>query len=182
MRSFLAGFIFLFMLPASLAIGQVSGTVESVGFGTYYRPDCWTPMVISVTPETGKTDFYEIHVKLQDLDRDLPIFSRKISVTGAAEGQNRQQKFRMYFIPPPVDGGLPDWRDAGVSVKDLQDRLKVSIYDGSGKKWICDLPLTMSNQGGMPTNVDPKPGPWSQKRGTKLIIAISDGRSRAMYQ
>ena len=108
MRSFLAGIIFL-LIP-TLAIAQVSGDVESIGFDSYFRPDCWTPMVITLTPQTAATDFYEIHVKVQDLDRDLPIFQRTISVTGAAEGQNRQQKFRMYFIPPPTDGGLPDVR------------------------------------------------------------------------
>src|SRR5450432_4733187 len=98
MRSFLAGIILLF-LPA-LAIAQVSGSVESIGFDSYFRPDCWTPMVITVTPLTSTTDFYEIHVKVQDLDRDLPIFQRTISVTGASEGQNRQQKFRIFIVTP----------------------------------------------------------------------------------
>ncbi len=175
MRFLQAGFIFLFMLPA-LAMGQVSGFVESIGFENHYRPDCWTPMVITITPETSKTDFYQVHVKLQDMDRDLPIFTRTISITGASEGQNRQQKFRMYFVPPPTDGGLPDARDAGMTVKDLQDRLKVSLHTASGK-WICDLPLTSSI-----INIDPKPDSWSHQRSTKLILAISDGRSKAIYQ
>jgi hypothetical protein len=172
MRSFLAGIILL-LLPA-LAIAQVSGDVESIGFDSYFRPDCWTPMVITVTPETAQTDFYQIHVKVQDLDRDLPIFQRTISVTGTSEGQNRQQKFRMYFIPPPTDGGLPDARDPG-ALKDLQDRLKVSLHNSAGK-WICDLPLT-----GTLNNVDPKTNAFDVRRGSKLIVAVSDGQSRPIY-
>src|ERR1700742_5202766 len=101
MRRLLAGIILLFM-PA-VASAQISGSVESIGCDSYFRPECWTPMVITVTPQTAQTDFYQIHVKVQDLDRDLPIFQRTISVTGTAEGTT-QQKFRMYFIPPPTDG------------------------------------------------------------------------------
>src|SRR5450432_84001 len=172
MRSFLAGIILLF-LPA-LAIAQVSGSVESIGFDSYFRPDCWTPMVVTLTPQTPQTDFYQIHVKVQDLDRDLPIFQRTISVTGTSEGQNRQQKFRMYFIPPPTDGGLPDARDPG-ALKDLQDRLKVSLHNSAGK-WICDLPLT-----GTLNDVDPKESAFESRRGEKLIVAVSDGQSRPIY-
>jgi hypothetical protein len=157
-----------------LAIAQISGSVESIGFDSYFRPECWTPMVISVTPQTAQTDFYQIHVKVQDLDRDLPIFQRTISVTGSSETQNRQQKFRMYFIPPPTDGGLPDARDAN-AMQDLQDRLKVSLHSSSGK-WICDLPLT-----GTLNNIDPRTNAFETHRGTKLIVAVSDGTDRPVY-
>ena len=118
----IAGILTLSLLLLSPAYGQVSGTVESIGFENQYRGDCWTPMVISLTPETNTTAFYELHVKLQDMDRDLPIYTRTISVTGNTDGQSRQQKFRMYFVPPPTDGGLPDANQAGMTLKDLQDR------------------------------------------------------------
>ncbi|HVT90870.1 MAG TPA: hypothetical protein VHD56_18595 [Tepidisphaeraceae bacterium] len=170
------GLIFLLLLPA-MALAQVSGSVESIGFDSYFRPDCWTPMVITVTPETSKSDTYEIHVRQQDLDRDLPIFVRTISVTGMSDTASRLQRFRMYFSPTPTDGGLPDARDPG-SLQELQDRLKVSLHKSTGnKEWICDLPIT-----GTLNNVDPVGSGYEQHRGSKLIIAVSDGRSRAIYQ
>jgi len=169
------GLLMLLIAPGAAALAQLSGSVESVGFGGYCRPDCWTPMVIVVNPQTTKTDFYEVHVKLQDLDRDLPIFTRTISVTGAAEGTSRQQKFRMYFVPPPTDGGLPDASDPG-ALRELQDRLKVSLHTSPGGRWVCDLPLT-----GTLFNLDPKPGPWSHRRGAKLVLSVSQTNEKAIY-
>lgn len=172
-----AGLILLLIAgPVRLAMGQVSGEVESIGFDNHVRPDCWTPMVVKVTPETSKTDFYQIRVKVQDMDRDLPVYTRTISITGAAEGQSRQQRFRMYFMPPPTDGGIPDWNDPN-SLRDLQDRVKVSIHSNSGK-WICDLGLTSAVH-----NLDPRGGPFSERRrGTKLVLAINEGRSTPIYK
>lgn len=175
MRLLKVGLLFLLMLPA-IAVAQVSGTVESIGFASYFRPDSWTPMVITVTPETAKTTSYLVRVKLQDLDRDLPIYQRAITVTGAAEGQNRTQRFRMYFIPPPTERGLPDASDAG-ALKELQDRLKVSIYtDAANPKWICDLPITGALQ-----SVEPTKDAYPPATGTKLLIAVSDGNSKPIF-
>ena len=50
MRFLKVGLILLMVLPA-VAAGQVSGSVESIGFGDgYLRPDSWVPMVITVEP------------------------------------------------------------------------------------------------------------------------------------
>lgn len=175
MRLSKAGIIFLLVFCAT-AKAQVSGTVESIGFDSYFRPDSWTPMVITITPETAKNDTYEIHVRLQDLDRDLPIFSRQITVTGATEGRNRIDRFRMYFMPPPTEDGLPDAGDAG-SLQELKERLKVSLHRATGsKEWICDLPIT-----GTVRNVDPPPKYGILRRGRKLIVAVSDNDSRPYY-
>ena len=82
----------------------------------------------------------------------------------------------MYFMPPPTEGGLPDAADPG-ALKDFQDRLRISLHSSSGA-WICDLPIT-----GTVHNVDPKPNtPFATPRGAKLIVAVSDGRSRPVYQ
>jgi hypothetical protein len=180
MRLLKAGILFLLMLPA-WGLAQVSGSVESIGFASYFRPDCWTPMVVKVTPETPKSDTYQLRVKLQDLDRDLAIYQRTITVTGAIEGQNSTQSFRMYFIPPPTDRGLPDAGDAG-SLRELQDRLKVSIYTNPSSptakaKWICDLPIT-----GAIRNVDPPVESYTPRRGSKLVVAVTDGASRPILE
>lgn len=159
-----------------MAMAQVTGTVESIGFDSYFRPDTWTSMVITVQPTSSTTDFYEIQVHLQDLDRDQPIFERTISVTGAAEGRNQIQRFRMNFIAPPTNGGLPTATDPA-ALRELQERLKVSIHRATGKKeWICDLPIT-----GTLNNIDPIRTGFDDLRGAKLMVAVNDGRSRTTY-
>jgi hypothetical protein len=166
--------LLLLLLTAS-AGAQVGGEIESVGFDSNFRNDCWTPMVLTIDPGSATTEKYEVHVKVQDMDRDLAIYSREITVTGAAEGQNLKQKFRMYFIPPPVDDGLPDASDPAAYAR-LQERVKVSLYtSGSNSKWVCDLPFTGSLH-----NVDPK-DVYNTPRGAKMILCITDGRSRPVY-
>src|SRR3982751_3674467 len=107
MRLLKAGILLLILWP-TMAVAEVSGTVESIGFASIFRPDAWTSMVITVTPDGLETKEYQIRVKLQDLDRDLPIYQRVITVTGNAEGQNRTYRFRMYFIHTPTAHALPD--------------------------------------------------------------------------
>ena len=34
-------------------LGQARGQVESIGFNDYFRPGCWTPMLVHLTPTTG---------------------------------------------------------------------------------------------------------------------------------
>jgi hypothetical protein len=175
MRRCLAG-IFILLLTPVVAFAQVRGEVESVGFQNRYRPDCWTPMTVKLIPETGKTDFYQIQVKQEDLDRDRAVFTRTVSVTGNAEGQSaREQRFRVYFIPQATRGGLPDARDPSMNLRDLDETLVVNLCTESGKL-IAKLPVTSSIQ-----SVDPKPGMWDQRRGSKFILAVSEGRAKPVY-
>src|SRR5690242_10443358 len=66
----------------SSAFAQVSGSVESVGFQNNYRPDCWTPMVVVLKAETEKSADYLIRVRQEDMDRDRPVYTRTVTVTG----------------------------------------------------------------------------------------------------
>src|ERR1041385_2763938 len=88
MRSFLAGVLTLLVISFTpvIALGQAKAEVEKIGFENHYRPDCWTSAIIRLTPETAKGDNYQLQVKQEDLDRDHPIFSRLISLTGNADG------------------------------------------------------------------------------------------------
>jgi hypothetical protein len=175
-RCLRVGILLILMLP-TVSRGQVSGEVLSIGFNNTVRPDCWTPMVVKINAETTKSESYQIRVRVQDMDRDQAVYTRTISVTGAAEGKTRQQLFATYFMPPPVDGGLPDAKDAN-SLNDLKDRLKVSVHTIAGK-WIADLPITTTV-----TNVDPAGDQRSgffQTRGAKLIIAVVE-KSAPIYR
>ncbi len=173
MRLFLAGFLVL--LGAISTVAQVTGEVESVGFQNIYRPDCWTPMTIKLRPETGKTDFYQIQVRQEDFDRDRVIFTRTISLTGNSEGQQREQRFRMYFIPQQTAEGLPDTRDGTVRLADLDQTLVVNVCTEKGKL-IAKLPITAAVQ-----NIDPRSGSFDTRRGTRFILIISDGKSQHLY-
>jgi hypothetical protein len=172
MRCFLAGLI-AFLCPV-VAFAQVRGEVESIGFQNFYRPDAWTPMTVKLIPETGKTDFYQIQVKQEDMDRDRAIFTRTVSVTGNAEGQSaREQRFRVYFIPEPTRRGLPGERST--TLGELEERLTVDVCTENGQL-IARLPITSTI-----INVDPIPGSWENRRGTRFILAVTEGRSQLLH-
>jgi hypothetical protein len=163
------------LTPQSL--GQAKGFVEGIGFENYYRPDCWTPVVVNLTPETSKSDEFQLQLKQEDLDRDHPIFVKPIALTGNAEGGSvRQQKFRMYFRPQPTDGGLPDANDPSLNLKDLQNAVQVSLATSAGK-WLAALPVTSTI-----INVDPRSGGFTERRGNRFILAVSDGRSAPAWR
>ena len=110
MRFFLAGILQWAMVSAVLA--QANGDVESIGFDHAYRPGCWTPMVVRLTPTTGAPFKGKIAVYQEDGDHDHPIFTRPISLTGNTETGERTQRFWMYFIPQPDllrDGNEPTY-------------------------------------------------------------------------
>src|SRR5688572_32509916 len=81
MRRILAGLLIL-LISAATARAQAD-EVESIGFNNHYRPDCWTPMVVRITPEKSGT--YQIHVIQEDLDGDEPTFVQEITLTGGDE-------------------------------------------------------------------------------------------------
>src|SRR5690349_7506594 len=103
MRSFLAG-ILLLILP-SVTFAQARGQVESIGFGDYFRPGCWTPMLVYLVPTSGSPFTGRIEVVQEDLDRDQVLFTRQITLTGnPAGGSAVEQRFWMYFMPQPNKG------------------------------------------------------------------------------
>lgn len=169
-RPFIA-VITLVLLLASAAMAQVKGEVESIGFSSLYRPDCWTPMVVRLRPETGETGTYQIQVVQEDLDRDHPIYSRTVTLTGNTEGQGvREQRYWMYFIPQPTESqnvhGLPD---AGDGLARLQEKLKVFVTNAAGTKQITQVPITTTIN-----KVDGFRSPWANGRGSKMILVVSD--------
>src|SRR5947209_9223671 len=97
MRAILVGIVCF--LGASAALAQATGDVESIGFDHSYRPGCWTPMVVRLTPTTGSPFEGKIAVYQDDADHNHPIFTRPISLRGNAErGGGKTQRFWMSFI------------------------------------------------------------------------------------
>src|SRR5262245_42427246 len=75
MRDRLAGAIFL-LFCATVALAQPTGDIESIGFGGgAYRPGCWTPMVLKISPNNAPSGTYQIQVKQRDEDNDVAIFT-----------------------------------------------------------------------------------------------------------
>ncbi len=110
MRLFLAGLLLL-ILPAA-AFAQLKGEVESIGFVNAYRPDCWTPMVVRIHPDdTTKAGTYQLQVWQHDVDGDQPAYTKQITLNSA--DQAHDQRFWMYFLPQPIEKGLPDANNAG---------------------------------------------------------------------
>ena len=160
MRLFLAG-LFLLFIPATV-FAQASGQVQSIGFNGTYRPNCWTPMLIRLVPDTADSGNYQIQVWQHDLDGDRPTYTRNIVLNGS--GQAAEQLFWMYFLPQPINKGLAD-----TNLRDLQKDLQVFLYSADGKKPIAKIPLTSTLQ-----NIDPYRDTYASKpRSAKLILTVS---------
>ncbi|HSU67770.1 MAG TPA: hypothetical protein VLJ39_12920, partial [Tepidisphaeraceae bacterium] len=85
MRSLLAGLLICAL--ASVACAQVRGEVESVGFGSggFFRPQCWTPMVVRLQSLISEPAEYRIEVHQHDLDFDHVIYAKDgITLNGQA--------------------------------------------------------------------------------------------------
>jgi len=109
----------LCLLLPTVAFAQASGQVQSVGFGTYIRPGCWTPMLIKLTPTTGSPFTGRIEVVQDDLDKDEVIFTRQVTLTGnSPNGPPLDQRFWMYFIRQPNRGDRETIED-GMNAADL---------------------------------------------------------------
>jgi hypothetical protein len=172
MRRLLAGiFLFALFLPAT-ASAEPTGFVESVGLSWLYRPNCFIPMLVNITSDKSGT--YQIRVYQEDMDRDEEIFTQTVTLTGAAiEGGNpTQQKFWVYFIPKPTEGGLAD-----LSLRDLQQRLRVFLCDEKGKQ-ITQLPVPQTIQNLESTQA----GPYGATRGVRLVVAVSDSARQPVWR
>ncbi len=173
MRRLLAGLILLALSFPAIAFADLKGEVESIGFGSLYRPNCWVPMLVRVAAEKSGT--YQIRVIQEDLDRDHEIFREDISLTGSEDGK-AEQRFWMYFIPQPTDGGLPDQSNGG-TLRDLQQQLKVILCDEKGRQLI-QLPITQTI-----LNIEKvQAGPFTSPKGVKLILAVSDGAAQPIWR
>ena len=161
MRFFAAGLISLFI--SSIALGQITGEVESMGFNSTYRPDCFTPMVVRIKPQEGMSGLYVVRVKQKDSDGDDVVFDRTIPITGSDSSQ--AQRFATYFLPTPINQGLPDPM-TGATLRDLQKELKVFLCTTGGKE-IATLPITSTI-----TSIDPPRELLSSRRGTRMILAV----------
>lgn len=169
MRLILAGLLIL--LSGTSLLAQTKGEVESIGFGSYYRPDCWTPMVIKLRPGTLAPGTYQIQVEQKDLDEDTQVFTRAITVNAGEAA--RDQRFGMYFLPQPSNGGLPD-AGAMASLRDLNADLKVWLCTEAGKQ-IEPLPLTSTIRSIDAGSIN------GRAIGRKFVLCITDGSSKPVY-
>lgn len=156
---------------AASALAQAKGEVESIGFQGVYRPDCWTPMVVSLRPEIPENATYLLQVHQLDMDGDPVVYQRTITLTGqSASGADRQQRFWMYFLPQSRQTnfgiGLPSSADGGL--KALQSVLKVTLSTPSGK-FVSALPLTAPAD-----SVEPVKTVGQNIRGSKLVLTVAD--------
>jgi hypothetical protein len=160
MRSILGGFLAFFWLVA-VAGAQVTGVIESIGFGGDYRPGCWTPLVVRLQSTGAPTDFYEVRVWQNDLDGDLPYYSTRVSLTAGAD----PQPFWTYFVPEPVREGLTPENS---QQSDLARRLRVTLHDKAGRELI-QIPLGPSATA---RSIDGLLGGFDKRRATRFALFV----------
>lgn len=121
MRFMLAG-ILLVGLSATSALGQAGaeGEVESIGFDGNYRPNCWTPIKLKLSPLTGAPRTYRIAVAQEDLDKDKVTYSRPFTLSGNPEGQKIEERVWAYYRPQPFDH--------------TAENLKIFLYNEKGEQ------------------------------------------------
>ncbi|HEX8914654.1 MAG TPA: hypothetical protein VF796_20050, partial [Humisphaera sp.] len=163
MRFLWAGFLLL-LLSGSGAQAQVRGSVESLGFAGYHRPDAWVPLRLSLDSTSDKPLEVQIQVHQQDLDKDAVVYTRTVTL----DANRARQPAWVYFLPQPTDGGLPE---AGAPGPRLGDVLKVHAYDKAGRTLLATLDLP---QGGpdRATVVAHDVTPAGAKRESKLVLVV----------
>src|SRR4051812_34687129 len=101
MRFLWAGLLSI-ILFAHPTLAGVIGKVESIGFGSYVRPDCWVPMVIQTSSDEDGPREFDLQVVQLDLDGDEVVYTReKVTINPGS------QSFWAYFKPETVNGGIP---------------------------------------------------------------------------
>ena len=156
----IVAFLLAFVSPAA---AQISGHIDTIGFGGRYRPGCWTPLLVKITLAGATPGNYELRVWQHDLDGDLPYFSRPITLSGNAN----EQGFWTAFLPEPIHGGLTN----GNSVSgELASKLRVTVNDASGKE-LAQIPLARATA----DSVDPDSGPYTKGRASRFVLFIGTG-------
>src|SRR5947209_8002920 len=164
MRSILAGLLVLALSPVAMA--QVRGEVESIGFEGCYRPDCWTRLVIRLESQIGEPAEYGVEIHERDLDFDHVIYTKSgITLNGHAV-----QKWEICFLPDPTNGGLPD------NLAELQQRLRVYVTEKDHGKQLVQLPVTSGA-----VNLDP-PRDQFHSKGNRLVLYVADGSSKPAWK
>lgn len=152
----LGGFV-LFLTLSAQTFGQAAGRVESVGFDGLYRPGCWTPMRVVLSPGELPTDRYILRVTQRDLDGDRVHFDTPITLTAGAGDQS----FWTYFLPEPVHQSL-------ASGSELPARLVVTLHEENGDELLrCSVANLRAD------SIDPLDG--GTRRGRSLVIFVGEG-------
>lgn len=169
MRPLLAGLVFLAVFTSSVS-AQVDGFVESIGYNNSYRPDCWTPLLVNLRSKISEPMNYQLQVWQEDLDRDRVVYTKDITLS-----PNAQDKFQLYFIPRPTDGGLP------VTPNELARALQVRVCkppkEGQRPEDAAVIVDRLSIQFAV-DDVDPQRGFNNTNQGKRLVLWVGDSASK----
>lgn len=158
MRFFWAGILQLLLLTSSLWAGVI-GKVESIGFGSYVRPDCWVPLIIQTSSDEDGPREFDLQIVQLDQDGDEAVYTReKITVNPGS------QSFWTYFKPEPVNGGIP--ARGATNAPDLAKRIRIFLADPDSKKRLVQV----ATAGNLPQALEF--GDYAITQGQKLIVVV----------
>lgn len=162
----------LIIVMSNVLLAQVEGEIESIGLGTFYRPECWVPMRVVLHATGDEARELQLRVIQEDLDYDRVVCVKEITLTPDTTGQANRQRFWMYFRPQASGKGLQDNSLPGGGGKRLEQQLKVVIADSHGKV-IATLPNTQQTlrRADMDLNRE------NEVQGVRVVLCVSDGRS-----
>jgi hypothetical protein len=160
----LAGVLLLLLCLVAPAPGQVSGHVEGIGFSGVFRPATWTPMRIRLQLNSGPAAPYDVKVWQRDSDGDVAAYSTRVTLTPGAE-----QSFWTYFIPEPINQGLPP------AQAELAERLRVTIHSTDGKE-VAQIPLKNVSA----ITADSPYAVFEPTRGSRLVLFVTESRNTSL--
>ncbi|MFI5379225.1 MAG: hypothetical protein ACHRHE_08010 [Tepidisphaerales bacterium] len=152
------------MCMATAALGQAEGEVELIGFGGWYRPNCWVPMKLRLRPTVGEAETYRIQVIQEDMDRDRVSYSRPFTLNGNRPGERHEEQVWVYFRPQPRD------LDRAQGPADLASLIRVFLC--KGEKQIVQIKFSA---GTALRNLD---GMMPSGRGSRLVVGLTTSGSQ----
>ena len=158
----------LILLLITHAQAAVSGKVETLGFGSFIRPDTWTPLLVQIQSDETEARAYALQVVQLDLDGDEVIYTRRVTVNPGT------QSVWTYFKPQPSNEGLPASGTANPS--DLNKVLRVYLATEDGNKRLSQIDVGKTLPQALET------GTWEAismgqrtiRSGQKLVLIVGD--------
>jgi len=113
----------LVALTPGLAPAAVTGRLQSIGFNSFIRQNCWIPITVQTNSDLNEPHTFDLQIVQSDLDGDNVVYTRPVTVNPGT------QTFWACFKPDPTEG-IP--AVGTVNAADFAKRLKIYLSEPAG--------------------------------------------------
>lgn len=151
----------LILCFAALAPAAVTGKLDSIGFASFIRPDCWIPVVVQTNSDEAGPHAFDLQIVQSDLDGDQVIYTRPVTVNPGV------QSFWACFKPQPVNGGIPS---TGNNATELSKRLRIYLSEPAANPALDKHVVPIATAGNLPQALER--GMFDGHRGQKMMLVV----------